>query len=135
LPPSTDRRLVLVTGARQVGKTTLVRQVYGGVRYISLDSPEDRQALRAIPAARWATDVGLAVLDEAHKEPSVFEKVKYAYDAGGIDFTALLGSAQILMLERVRETLAGRVPIPAIAITRSERWRSLVPEHRDHPVR
>jgi hypothetical protein len=109
LPPSTDRRLVLVTGARQVGKTTLVRQVYGGVRYISLDSPEDRQALRAIPAARWATDVGPAVLDEAHKEPSIFEKVKYAYDAEGIGFTALLGSAQILMLERVRETLAGRV--------------------------
>ncbi|MBI5487442.1 MAG: ATP-binding protein [Deltaproteobacteria bacterium] len=109
LPASTERRLILLTGARQVGKTTLVRAGYGELRYVNLDGMEEREALRGIPAARWADDVGAAILDEAQKEPSVFEKVKYAYDAGRVDFTVLLGSAQILMMERVRETLAGRV--------------------------
>jgi len=52
--------------------------------------------------------VGPAVLDEAQKEPSVFDKVKLAFDAGDIDFTVLLGSSRFLLIDRVRESLAGR---------------------------
>lgn len=109
LPSSSSRRLVMVTGARQVGKTTLARDTYPGLRYLNLDAVEIREALRVLPTARWGTEVGAAILDEAHKEPSVFEKLKYAFDAREVDFSVLLGSAQILMLEGVRETLAGRV--------------------------
>jgi predicted AAA+ superfamily ATPase len=39
----------------------------------------------------------------------LLDKVKFAYDDGRLDFTALLGSAQILLLKNVKETLAGRV--------------------------
>jgi len=109
LPPPDTRRLCLLTGARQVGKTTLARAAYPALRYVNLDSAEDRSALRQVPTARWAAEVGPAVLDEAQKEPSLFEKVKHAYDAKAIDISVLLGSAQILMLQRVRESLAGRV--------------------------
>jgi len=109
LPGADTRRLVMVTGARQVGKTTLAQATYAGLRYLNLDAVEIREALASVPTARWARDIGPAVLDEAHKEPLVFEKLKYAYDAGELDFSAVLGSAQILMLESVRETLAGRV--------------------------
>jgi predicted AAA+ superfamily ATPase len=52
--------------------------------------------------------VGPAVLDEAQKEPSVFEKVKWAFDAGEVPFTVLLGSSRLALMRRVRETLAGR---------------------------
>jgi predicted AAA+ superfamily ATPase len=109
MPPAGTRRLCLVTGARQVGKTTLARAAYPDLRYVNLDAVEDRVALREVPTARWAQEVGPAILDEAQKEPSLFEKLKHAYDARALDFTVLLGSAQILMLERVRESLAGRV--------------------------
>jgi predicted AAA+ superfamily ATPase len=102
-------RLILVTGARQTGKTTLARATYPDLRYVNLDAPENRDALRAVRADRWADAIGPAVLDEAQKEPSVFEKVKYAFDAGALVRTVLLGSSQVLMLQRVRETLAGRV--------------------------
>ena len=108
LPPDSTRRLCLLTGARQVGKTSLARATYPGLRYVNLDAVEDRRALREVPTARWGEVVGPAVLDEAQKEPSLFEKVKHAYDAGAVRFSLLLGSAQILMLQRVRETLAGR---------------------------
>jgi predicted AAA+ superfamily ATPase len=108
LPPPTTRRLCLITGARQVGKTTLARSTYPGLRYLNLDAVEDRLGLRETPTARWAEEVGPAILDEAQKEPTLFEKVKHAYDAGAIRFSVLLGSAQILMLQRIRETLAGR---------------------------
>ncbi len=109
LPDASARRLVMVTGARQTGKTTLARAIYPNLRYISLDELEARLQLRQLPTRAWATVVGPAVLDEAQKEPTIFEKVKFAYDQGELDFSVLLGSSQIIMLKKVRETLAGRV--------------------------
>ena len=111
LPEPTKRRLVLLTGARQTGKTTSAKLKYPKLNYINLDAPENREALRNISTPSWSTTVGKAVLDEAQKEPAVFEKVKYAYDEGGISFSLLLGSSQILLLKKVRESLAGRVTI------------------------
>ena len=108
LPQTDQRRLVVVTGARQTGKTTLARAAYPDLRYVNLDDLEAREALRATRATAWARTVGPAILDEAQKEPSVFEKVKYAFDEGSLDFSALLGSSRILLLSQVRETLAGR---------------------------
>ena len=52
--------------------------------------------------------MGPAVIDEAQKEPGVFDKVKFAYDEGSIRFSVLLGSSRVLLLNRVRESLAGR---------------------------
>jgi len=111
LPFPERRRLVLLTGARQTGKTTLARHRYPDLRYINLDAPENRAALRGIATPFWARDVGPAVLDEAQKEPVIFEKVKYAYDDGSLSFSVLLGSSQILLLKKIRETLAGRIAI------------------------
>jgi predicted AAA+ superfamily ATPase len=108
--PSGPRRLVVVTGARQVGKTTLARHLYGGaLRYLNLDSPGERERVRGVPAEGWAKAVGPAVLDEVQKAPDVFEKLKWAYDEGQLDYSVLLGSSRILLLDRVRESLAGRV--------------------------
>jgi len=109
LPASNERRLVLITGARQTGKTTLALQHYPGLTYISLDEVETRQRMRELPSRAWGQSVGRAILDEAQKAPSLFEKIKFAYDRGDVDFSVLLGSSQVLMLKRIRETLAGRV--------------------------
>ncbi len=102
------RRIVIVTGARQTGKTTLLKLAYPALRYVNLDASENREWLRNVSSFDWAKTVGSAVIDEAQKEPSVFEKVKYAFDAEVLPFSALSGSAQLLLLGRVRETLAGR---------------------------
>jgi predicted AAA+ superfamily ATPase len=109
LPAETNKRLIVLTGARQTGKTTLAKLVYPKINYINLDAPENREALRNINSARWGKDVGIAILDEAQKEPSIFEKIKYSFDAGDISFSVLLGSAQILLLSKIKESLAGRV--------------------------
>lgn len=108
LPAASTRRLVILTGARQTGKTTLCRETYGDLRYINLDALENREWLREISAFNWSRDVGPAVIDEAQKEGGVFEKVKYAFDEGALNFSVLTGSAQLLLLAKVRETLAGR---------------------------
>jgi len=99
LPKIDERGLVLLTGARQTGKTTLVKRLYRELPYFNLDAIEYREQLGAVSSFAWAKTVKAAVLD----------KVKFAYDAGDLDFSALLGSAQILLLKRVKESLAGRV--------------------------
>jgi predicted AAA+ superfamily ATPase len=109
LPSSKTRRLVIITGARQTGKTTLAQSKYPELAYINLDAPENRESIRSISSVSWGKNIGNAILDEAHKEPTAFEKVKYAYDGRYISFCLLLGSSQILLLKKIRESLAGRV--------------------------
>ncbi len=111
LPKPTGKKLIILTGARQTGKTTLSKAIYSNLRYINLDAPENRQTLREISSSLWSKEIGNAVIDEAQKEPSVFEKIKYSYDEGGITFQVILGSSQILLLKKIRESLAGRVSI------------------------
>lgn len=106
-----QRRLVILTGARQTGKTTLARWRYPDLRYFNLDAMEYRDMLRAVTSFHWKRDVGEAVLDEVQKEPSIFDKIKFAYDDGQIDFSVLLGSSQILLMKNVHESLAGRAAI------------------------
>lgn len=109
LPKETFKGLVLLTGARQTGKTTSARRQYQTLSYYSLDAIEFREQLSAVSSFAWAKTVGKAVLDEIQKEPALLDKIKFSFDQGGLPFSVLLGSAQILLLKNVKETLAGRV--------------------------
>jgi predicted AAA+ superfamily ATPase len=105
------RQLILITGARQTGKTTLARNQYPDLPYFNLDAMENRQFLSQISSLHFGKEIGVSIIDEAQKEPSVFEKLKYAYDDKQIAFSVLLGSSQILLLKKIRESLAGRISI------------------------
>jgi predicted AAA+ superfamily ATPase len=109
LPKEARGKIVLLTGARQTGKTTLIQEQYTKLKYINLDAPENRELVRMISSSAWARDMGEVIIDEAQKEPVVFEKIKYAFDAKQINGSVLLGSSQILLLKKIRESLAGRV--------------------------
>jgi len=111
LPKVTDRQLLLITGARQTGKTTLVRHQYDDLPYYNLDAIEFRDQLSSISTFRWAQDVGISVIDEIQKEPGLFDKIKYAFDEKSLRFSVMTGSSQILLMKKVRETLAGRVSL------------------------
>lgn len=109
LPSVGKRSIVLVTGARQTGKTTLVRSAYAQLPYHNLDAIELREQLGRVSSFRWGSDVGEAVIDEVQKAPQLMEKLKYAMDERAIGFSVLTGSAQLMLLRSVRETLAGRI--------------------------
>ena len=108
LKESATRKLVVITGARQTGKTTLVKSRYPDLNYINLDVMEEREALALVRTRSWGTAVGPAVIDEAQKLPSVFDKVKWSFDEQRIDFSVLTGSSRILLMKQIQETLAGR---------------------------
>jgi len=111
LPNASAKKIVILTGARQTGKTTLAKSNYPQLRYINLDAPENRDAIRTIPTVNWSNHIGNAIIDEAQKEPDIFEKIKFSFDEKNITFSLLLGSSQILLLKKIRESLAGRVSI------------------------
>jgi predicted AAA+ superfamily ATPase len=111
LPDASSHQLILITGARQTGKTTLVKKQYEKLPYYNLDAIEYRDQLSSISTFNWSKEVGNSVIDEIQKEPGLFDKIKYAFDEGTLSFSVFTGSSQILLLKKIQETLAGRVSL------------------------
>ena len=101
-------RIIVLTGARQVGKTTLAKDVYGDYHYLSIEDPTLRISLSTLTAKQWEKIYPQAILDEVQKEPKFIESIKSAYDQFDHVKYVLTGSSQILLLKNVRESLAGR---------------------------
>ncbi len=104
-------RIVVLTGARQVGKTFMVRELMGDYSYVSLEDPVLRSDYAALSADQWHRLYPKAALDEVQKEPQVIESIKSVYDRFDDTRYILLGSSQLLLLNKVRESLAGRCSI------------------------
>jgi len=108
--------ITVLTGSRQTGKTTLVRDLLPraggpGTVYISLDDPDERLRLAADPVRRLDHGRRLVILDEVQKQPGLLDAVKLLADRRRGHRFLLLGSSQILLLQKVRETLAGRATL------------------------
>ena len=106
--------VVALLGARQVGKTTLARQVVSGWQESStvfdLEVAADREALSATPERLLRAREGLVVLDEVQRMPGLFEVLRpICDDPGRRAVFLLLGSASLDLVKGVSETLAGRM--------------------------
>ncbi|WP_313950701.1 ATP-binding protein [Accumulibacter sp.] len=100
-------------GARQVGKTTLARQLattwHGPVRHFDCEDPDD-QARLADPAFVLRPLTGLVILDEIQMRPDIFPLLRVLADRANVPARFLiLGSAAPELLRHAAETLAGRV--------------------------
>ena len=107
-----DTPAVLVTGPRQSGKTTLVRAFAGKDRaYITLDDDTVLAGVRADPAGFLRT-IDRAVIDEVQRAPELLRAIKRSIDDDRRPGRFLLtGSANILALPRISESLAGRMEV------------------------
>jgi uncharacterized protein len=106
-----DTRVVLVNGARQAGKSTLVRAVAGErtAEWRDLDRPQDRQSALADPMGFVAFD-GLMVIDEIQRAPELLLAIKTTVDADPRPGRFLLtGSSRLLGLRDLPDTLPGRM--------------------------
>jgi len=127
---------VVLTGARQTGKSTLVAQLLPGERrYISLDDLDALELARRDPDALLGGEAPVTI-DEVQREPRLLEAVKRAIDARRKRGRFLLtGSANLLLMRRVSESLAGRASYLTLwPMTRREqlgygtcgRWEELI---------
>ncbi|MEY2620773.1 MAG: hypothetical protein RIT26_593, partial [Pseudomonadota bacterium] len=104
---------VVLLGARQVGKSTLGRQIQQttpGSVFLDLENPTDRARLTN-PAAFWSAHRHtLVILDEVQTMPELFAQLRPEIDAHRVPGRfLLLGSASGALLKQSAESLAGRV--------------------------
>lgn len=101
--------VVVVSGARQAGKSTLVRTLADKRRrYWSLDDLDVRDAARRDPQQLLGGDAPV-ILDEVQREPDLLHAIKLAVDSKRVRGRYLLtGSANLLLMRGVSESLAGR---------------------------
>lgn len=104
-------RIIVITGARQTGKTTLCKKIFNQYTYISVDDRILRDQLSKISSQQWKDIYPTAIVDEIQKEPILIETIKSVYDQWESPKYILLGSSQLLLMEKVRESLAGRCSI------------------------
>ena len=104
--------VIAVVGARQTGKSTLVKHEFPERNYISLDLLEVRAAVDSDPYGFISAQHRPITLDEVQRVPTIFEIIKVLVDRSRTPGEFLLtGSANFLMLKKVSETLAGRIAI------------------------
>ena len=108
---------VAIVGPRQVGKTTLAREIAGshpGALYLDLEAKEDREKLVEPVLFLRQYENCLVVLDEIHRVPELFSSLRGIIDQGRRTGHAtgrflILGSASIDLLRQSGESLAGRL--------------------------
>lgn len=107
---SENHPVVVLTGARQVGKSTLLtrEKPFCGWRYLSLDDFDVLRTAERDPADLWS-GVDRVILDEVQRSPGLLSAVKREVDKGNRKMRFVLsGSANLLLMQRVSESLAGR---------------------------
>lgn len=107
-------KAVLVTGARQVGKTTMLRHLAEGTdrTYVTLDNAAARRLAKSDPVLFFQTYKPPVLIDEIQKAPELFEQIKIMCDESDERGRFwITGSQQYRMMQAVRESLAGRIGI------------------------
>ena len=103
---------VLVTGPRQVGKTTIFEHNLDDRNYVSLDLPTARELARRDPALFFKTYTPPLLIDEVQYAPELFPYIKILIDSkkkNGLFW--LTGSQMFHLMKDVSESLAGRVAV------------------------
>lgn len=109
-----DTPVVLLNGARQTGKTTLVQTIAETIRaeYFTLDDAATLALIAGDPSGFIRGLTGPIVLDEIQKVPELFPAIKLAVDRNRQPGRFLLtGSANVMTLPRLSESLAGRMEV------------------------
>ncbi|MFZ4474168.1 MAG: ATP-binding protein [Saprospiraceae bacterium] len=104
--------VVSVTGPRQSGKTTLVKQLFPHFAYVNLEDIELRQLAEQDPKYFLQQFPGGLIVDEAQYVPALFSYIQLEADRRGrAGEFVLTGSQHFLFMEKITQSLAGRVAI------------------------
>ncbi|HEY4717012.1 MAG TPA: ATP-binding protein [bacterium] len=102
-----NQKIVLVSGPRQVGKTTLAKSLYpDNSEYFNMDSAEHRLLIQK---QAWRRDCDLVIFDELHKVKKWKNWIKGIYDTEGVKPRLLVtGSSRLDIYRKGGDSLAGR---------------------------
>ncbi|HNR65399.1 MAG TPA: ATP-binding protein [Atribacterota bacterium] len=104
--------VIVLTGARQVGKSTMLKKIYNNINYISLNSPLVRQSAEENPSLFFEVNKPPIIVDEIQKGAKLFDYIKDIIDENGLKgLFYLTGSQSLKLMKNVSESLAGRAGI------------------------
>lgn len=104
--------VICVTGPRQSGKTTLVRNLFPDYRYYNLEFPQHREfAEKDAVSLLSVWDSGI-IIDEIQRVPEILSSIQFFADQNQIPGKLIItGSQNLLLMQSVSQTLAGRVAL------------------------
>ena len=104
---------IIITGPRQVGKTTTLRRLLGeGRRFVSLDNKENRHLAKTDPELFLELNPAPVIIDEVQYAPELFPYIKMEIDNGAVPGSYLMTGSQMYQLMKLAgESLAGRAAI------------------------
>lgn len=104
--------IISITGPRQSGKTTFAKLLRPDYQYVSLEDPDHRQFAQDDPRGFLQVWHGGTIIDEIQYAPELFSYLQTHTDKQGIMGEFILtGSQNFLLLERISQSLAGRVSL------------------------
>jgi predicted AAA+ superfamily ATPase len=107
-----DTPVVMIVGPRQCGKSTLSREFESGRQYITLDDPATLAHAKENPRDFLLAYPAPIIIDEIQRAPELFLPLKLMVDQKRIPGSYLLtGSANVLLLPKVADSLAGRMEV------------------------
>lgn len=104
--------IVTLTGPRQSGKSTLLRNILADYRYVSLEDPDLMTFARNDPRSFIRTFADKTIIDEVQRVPALFSYLQTHTDLAGREgMYCLAGSHNFLLMESISQSLAGRTAI------------------------
>ena len=130
LRSSRTRPVVVLTGARQTGKTSTLRRLFPGHRFVSLDLPSEAEQAEKEPDAFLRRHPAPSIIDEVQYAPALFRHLKAAVDARRRrnGRYLLTGSQKFTLMKGVSESLAGRADIVELETLSLAEIRRSLPE-------
>lgn len=107
------RPVVVLTGARQTGKTSTFLRMFPNYAFVSLDLPAEAEQAEKEPSTFLRRHPAPVIIDEVHYAPGLFRHLKVAVDASRARNGQFLltGSQKFTLMKNVSESLAGRADI------------------------
>lgn len=102
--------VVFITGPRQSGKTTLAKEIFSGFSYKNLEDPETRLIAKTDPK-NFLSQADKLIIDEIQKVPELLSYIQVMTDADDKKKFVITGSQNILVSQKISQSLAGRVAI------------------------
>lgn len=104
--------VITLTGPRQSGKSTLLRETFPEYDYVSLENPSERVFAESDPEGFLATYPGKTIIDEVQRVPDLFSYIQTHVDLkNDVGMYMLAGSHNFLLMQSFSQSLAGRTAV------------------------
>ena len=125
--------VITLTGPRQSGKTTLCREQFPDLPYVSLEDADTLAEVQADPKAFFNRYPKGVIIDEAHHFPTIFSYIQVIVDEDRFQGTdqhhyIVTGSSNFALMEKITQSMAGRTAVYSLLPLSTTEIRSYQPE-------